>query len=202
MEKTKPSQNGKIRLVLLTNSMMDIIDNCEIKPSVKLDHCIIELRIKLNNLKLGKGVWKLKHALPVYNLDYLTQSNNNVQFTIDDDTFLEALILQIRGETIKYSSKFKHEQNLKENQLLNDIEDLQSSHNAQISSDILEDKRLELESIQNEKIKGRMIRSHMQWLTKAEKPTSYFCKLKNTNFVNKTIKKLKLTNNSIITDQK
>ena len=145
---------------------------------------------------------KLKYALPVYNLDYLTQSNNNIQFTIDDDTFLEALILQIRGETIKYSSKFKREQNLKENQLLKDIEDLQSSNNARTSSDILEDKRLELESIQNEKIKGQMIRSRMQWLTEAEKPTSYFCKLENTNFVNKTIKKLNLTNDSIITEQK
>ena len=62
--------------------------------------------------------------------------------------------------------------------------------------------RLGLESIQNEKIKGQMIRSRMQWLTEAEKPTSYFCKLENTNFVNKTTKKLKLTNDSIITDQK
>ena len=85
---------------------------------------------------------------------------------------------------------------------MKDIEDLQSNNNAQISSDILEDKRLELESIQNEKIKGQMIRSHMQWLTEAEKSTSYFSKLENTTFVNKTIKKLKLTNDSIITDQK
>ena len=115
---------------------------------------------------------------------------------------MEALILQIRGETIEYSSKFKREQNLKKNQFLKDIEDLQSSNNVPTSSDILVDKRLELKSIQNEKIKGQMIRSRMQWLTEAEKPTSYFCKLENTNFVNKTIKKLKLTNDSIITYQK
>ena len=55
--------------------------------------------------------------------------------------------------------------------------------------------------MQNEKAKGQIVRSHMQWLTEGEKPSSYFCKLESDNFITKTIKKLKLADNSIITDQ-
>ena len=118
----------------VTHSMMDIIDGCDIKPSYKSDHSIIELKIKLSNFRYGKGFWKFnnnllkqqdyldlinnvvqvekfKYALPVYNLEYLKHTGNNIQFTIDDDTFLEVLLLQIHGETIKYSSKLKYEQN-------------------------------------------------------------------------------------------
>ena len=42
----------------------------------------------------------------------------------------------------------------------------------------------------------------MQWLSEGEKPTSYFCKLENDNFITKTIKRLKLADNSTITDQR
>ena len=90
--------------------MMDIIDACDIKPSYKSDHSIIELKIKLSHFRYGKGFWKFnnsllkqqdyldlinnviqaekfKYALPVYNLDYMKHTNNNIRFTIDNDTF-------------------------------------------------------------------------------------------------------------------
>ena len=128
-----PTKMARLDYFLVTHSMMDIIDACDIKPSYKSDHSIIELKIKLSHFRYGKGFWKFnnsllkqqdcldlinnviqaekfKYALPVYNLDYLKHTNNNIQFTIDNDTFLEVLFLQIRGETIKYSSKLKREQ--------------------------------------------------------------------------------------------
>ena len=220
-----PTKMARLDYFLVTHSMMDIIDACDVKPSYKSDHSIIELKIKLSHFRYGKGFWKFnnsllkqqdyldlinnviqaekfKYALPVYNLDYLKHTNNNIQFTIDNDTFLEVLFLQIRGETIKYSSKLKCEQSQREKQLLKDIEDLETCNNAQTSTEILEDKRLELEILQNEKVKGQIVRSRMQWLSEGEKPTSYFCKLENDNFITKTIKRLKLADNSTITDQR
>ena len=50
--------------------------------------------------------------------------------------------------------------------------------------------------------KGKLSEQRMQWLTEGEKPSSYFCKLENDNFITKTIKKLKLADNSAVTDQK
>ena len=82
----------------------------------------------LSRFERGKGLWKFncslfkdeeylkfinsvihdekhKYALQVYNLANLQKiENNDIQFTITDGHFLEMLLLQIRGETIKFAS--------------------------------------------------------------------------------------------------
>ena len=42
----------------------------------------------------------------------------------------------------------------------------------------------------------------MQWLQEGEKPSSFFCNLEKRNYVDKTMKKVQLSNGSIITSQK
>ena len=86
------------------------------------------------NLQKGKGIWKFncslfkKHldyidmvdtltenekyiyALPVYNIDNINKvPNSDIQFTINDSCFLEMVLLKIRGETIKFSTKLRRE---------------------------------------------------------------------------------------------
>ena len=51
-------------------------------------------------------------------------------------------------------------------------------------------------------MKGKAVRSRFQWLQQGEKPSHYFCNLENRNYIDKTIKKVKLKNGSIVTDQK
>ena len=103
--------------------MADIIDSCDIKPSYRSDHSIIEIKITMDNFIRGCGTWKLnnsllknrdyldligniidqeklKYCLPVYNINFILDSFNNLQFSIDDDTFLEMLFLRIRGESL------------------------------------------------------------------------------------------------------
>ena len=41
----------------------------------------------------------------------------------------------------------------------------------------------------------------MQWLSEGEKPTKFFCKMENGNYLEKNIKKLELKDGSIITQQ-
>ena len=50
---------------------------------------------------------KLKYALPIYNPVFLKGNHAKIEMTIEDDLFLETLILRIRGETIKFSSMQK-----------------------------------------------------------------------------------------------
>ena len=47
-----------------------------------------------------------------------------------------------------------------------------------------------------------MIRSRVKDLTYNEKPTKYFCGLEKRNYVDKTIRKLKLQNGTFLTAQK
>ena len=115
--------------------------------------------------------------------------------------FLEAPFLRIRGEIIKFSTTRKKLSIQLEKTLLNDIETLEASE-SQSNTDLLEDKKKELEEIRNNKLKGNMVRSRLQWLHEAEKPSKFFCNLENKNFIEKTIKKTQLRNGSIVTDQK
>ena len=47
-----------------------------------------------------------------------------------------------------------------------------------------------------------MIRARIQWINEGERPSKYFCKLENKNFVEKTIKKVELNDGTLVTDQK
>ena len=79
----------------------------------------------------------------------------NLVFTIDDDLFLELLFLRIRGETIKFSSSQKKQDNLKEKNLLQDIEHLEVTNSKKLQ--LLSDKKTELEDIRNVRLQGQIV---------------------------------------------
>ena len=158
--------------------MTDIVDNCMIRPSYRLDHSIVELDIIMNNFEIGKGIWKLnvsllknidyinlinnlideekhKYALPVYNPDYLKNTYKNVTFTIDPDLFLEMLYLRIRGKTIKFASLLKKNNNRREQELMKDTEILESQNDSLYSSNLLQ-KKQELESLRAVRVQGQI----------------------------------------------
>ena len=49
-------------------------------------------------------------------------------------------------------------------------------------------------------LRGIMIRSQVQWLTDCENPSKYFCSLKKTNYIEKTVKKIVKEDDKIVTD--
>ena len=130
--------------------MMDIIHKCDVKTSYRSDHSIISLEIIQNRFTIGKGVWKfnnnllknkdylktinsvidveiLKYAIPVYQLEFLQGNYQNISFTIDDDYFLEMLLLRMRRETIKFATFLKKKEFKTEKELIKDIEQLESN---------------------------------------------------------------------------
>ena len=60
---------------------------------------------------------------------------------------------------------------------------------------ILNEKKAALEN-------GIVTRSRIQWLSEGEKPSSFFCKLENKNYTEKTIRKIELSDGAEIKDQK
>ena len=218
-----PVKQARLDYFLVSNSMVDIIDSCKINSSYRSDHSIIEMNITLSKFKCGKGIWKFnnsllknkeyldlvhtliqdekyKYALPVYNLNYI-KNNHNLTFTVDDDTFLEMLLLRIRGESIKFSSRLKKQQQTAELNLKADIEKLEASEVYKNCSDLLDEKKIELESLRAKKVEGYITRSRMQWLMEGERPTTYFCGLEKKNYVEKTIRKVQNHEGKILTNQ-
>ena len=71
---------------------------------------------------------KLSYALPVYNQNTITQlPDSTINFTISDSQFLEVLLLQIRGETIKFATALKKKNKKRENDLMAEIDYLEKN---------------------------------------------------------------------------
>ena len=220
-----PLKQGTLDYFLISSGMTDFVENCSILAGYRSDHSIVQLKLAFSKFEIGRGTWKLNNSLlanqdylnlikkiikeeklnyaaPVYNLEYITSisSNENLQFVIDDDTFLETLYLRIRGESIKFASLQKKILDSQERILKEDIEILENTSLQNLQ--ILDDKKQELEQLREHKLRGHLIRSRLKWLEDGEKPTKYFCNLEKRNFTEKTIRKLKLVNGSTLTDQK
>ena len=110
--------------------------------------------------------------------------------------------MKFRGETIKFATSLKKQQISQERKLVQDINNLESTQLGQSNYTLLEDKKLDLEDLRKEKVRGHMIRSRLQWLNEGEKPTSFFCKLESKHCMEKTMKKIQTNSGNIITDQK
>ena len=193
--------------------MLDIIKNCDISLSYRSDHSIQQLDIILDNFNRGKGLWKfnnsllenkdfltlinstideekVKYALPVYDFKFLERTFSSISMTIEPDAFLEVLFLRIHGETIKFASLLKRKQLNAEKNLIADIKALESVPQLNsINSELLLDKKAELEQLRNVKLKGQSVRARLQWLQEGEKPSKYFCNLENKNYIEKNHKK-------------
>ena len=132
-----------------------------------------------------------------------TASDEDITFTINSSNFLEMLLLRIRGETIKYVTYRKRQDNKLENRLKSEIQALEnSSTDSPTSLKALDGKKVELEMVRQKAITGSAIRARAQWINGGGKPTRYFCSLEKYSYVEKTIKCIQLDNGETLTDQK
>ena len=185
----KPLKQARLDYYLVSDNMIDIIKNCNIKPGYRSDHSIIELNIVLCKFKQGKGVWKFNCSL-LKNKEYLlkinkaieeeqeryaisnidkggTPSSDSSEQAIGDGLFLETLLLRLRGETIKFSTIQKQKNNLKENELINNIAKLEQEN--QLGTE-LESAKAQLETLREEKMNGIRTRNLPQsdWYPQTE----------------------------------
>lgn len=225
--KSNPIKQARLDYFLISENFMSNVADVQINPGYRSDHSMIILNVQLNEFVKGRGLWKFnstllsdkdyvskvkscitnvkkQYAVPVYELDNIESiDNNDIQFSISDQLFLETLMMEIRGKTISFSS-FKKKQKLKqENTLIKEIEILENkTDNTHTDLEILETKHTELENLRKEKIKGQIIRSKSSLVEDNEKPSKYFLNLESRNFVNKTITRLQKDNGEIIRNQK
>lgn len=169
-------------------------------PGYRSEHSGILLDLDFCINERGRGYWKFNNSLlkdqqyidlvketilEVKQTYTLNDKDNNQEtsgseFNINDQLFLETLLLMIRGNTIKYSSFKKKQKQQEEEKLEQDIKRLEEEVNCNFlnmseeSLNDLENKKEKLNEIQREKIEGIMLRSRSRYENLGEKPTQYF----------------------------
>lgn len=185
-------------------------------PGYRSDHSGILLELEFNANEKGRGYWKFNNSLlkdkkyidlvkdtlsevkQTYTLKDKEKNidNSESEFIINDQLFLETLLLMIRGNTIRYSSFKKKQKQQEETKLENDIKLLEEEVNCNFLNmseealNDLENKKTLLNEIQKDKIEGVMLRSRSRYENLGEKPTQYFFNLEKRNYMSKVINKL------------
>ena len=132
MEAQKPTKASQVRLFLVTENMINSVKVSKIETGYKSDHSMITLTIVMDEFEHGKSLWKhnnslltdieylkiinakiseikQQYCLPIYNLGNIEDiPNNEQQFLINDELFLDTLLMEIRGKSISYATYKKH----------------------------------------------------------------------------------------------
>ena len=140
--------------------------------------------------------------MTVYNIKNVSNiDHSEVQFVINDQLFLETLLMEIHSETISFSSHKIKTQNMRELFLQNKISEIELNLNDS-NNDELVNLQKELENIRNEKMNGYFIRSRANWIDNGEKITKYFCNLEKQHIASKFIPFIEKEDSSRIFDQR
>ena len=139
LEKTQSTTTSSPRLLSNFPTLKYFYDLFLNRNSFMSDHSIISTNLQINEFQYSSGLWKhnnallteldyidtintkieeikKQYALPVYDRNHLKEiPNSEIQFTINDQLFLETLLMEIRGKSISYGSfkkKVKNEREL------------------------------------------------------------------------------------------
>ena len=154
--------------------------------SLSLIFLLLSFKRKLNNSLLHDIEYlqiikdkiievKKQYALPIYDIENIhIVPDKEIQFTINDQLFLETLLMEIRGKSISFSSHIKKQTEKREKELIEKNKTLESNLS---DSDVNEIEVLkeELKIIRQNKMQRILIRSRAQIIEEDEKATIFFC---------------------------
>ena len=156
------------------------------------DHSLISLTVVLNQVKCGKGLWKLNTSL-LNDPKFLQKINSVIDETIATvykntcDVKWEKMKQNIITNAIEYSIQKAKENKTNYSQLVQHVKCLQQKlcetesirDIKEIYSEI-ERKKLIIEKYENAKIKGTIVRTRTRRYAEGQKNTAYFLGLEKT----------------------
>lgn len=198
-------KQARLDFFLVSETISQYAMSADIISGYRTDHSGIVLKLKLLECDRGYGYWKFNNSLlkdknyadivkrtieevkrtyvwneNELNNDTINVTNENIKFNINDQLFLETLLMMIRGNTIKFSSERKRKKNEEEKKLEEEIKRLEEEINITLLDieiekiQLLQQKKNNLTEIRKEKIEGVMLRSKCRYEDLGEKPTNYF----------------------------
>ena len=222
--KPQPLKQARLDFYLISENLFTLVKLTQIEYGYRSDHSAITLSLKFQNYEKGKSYWKFNNTLlkdteyvklvkgkikevkeqyfeQELDIDIDEIPLNEIKFNINDQLFLETLLMEIRGKTISYSSYKKKNQDKREQKLIEEINELGRNFTQQ-NNDIIQTKKRELLEIREKKLEGIKIRSRARWVEEGEKTSNYFCNLENRNFISKMMPALTRSDGSVAATQK
>ena len=202
---------SRIDYFLISQSLISSVLKSDITFGYKTDHSLVSLVLSRFTQKRGPGFWKLNTSL-------LTDPQNNDSIRLEILNVLdeaknlssvkrwEFLKFKVKQRFIQIASNVKNKRNIRLDELekeINVLEDRIKSHPNSDSDNIenLQSKKKEFEDLQEDQVRGIMIRTKAKWISEGERNTKYFMNLEKRNFQKKCIRRLQ-TDNGVITNEK
>ena len=190
----------RLDFFLISLDLANIIQSTKISNGYKTDHSFISLAIAKNTVKRGPGFFKLNTSLLLDNM-YVEKikaliDNKTMEYrdeNIEPDLLWETIKSDIRGETIKYSSSKKKQDQKREKEIEQELSLLEQRRYETNNQDIIEKietLNTELQNIYEKRTQGIMTRAKIRWLKDGEKNSKYFIGLEKRNFQTKSITSL------------
>ena len=150
-QKKSPIKQARLNYFLVSQDLLPSVNKTTIEGSYRSDHSMIILDIAFVQFKKGKPLWKhnnslltdkdyletmsdkinevkKQYTLPIYNIVQINNiPDDQIQFVINDQLFLETLLMELRGKSISFSSYKKKAADKKEKELISYIESLESN---------------------------------------------------------------------------
>ena len=188
------------------------INQIEIKPSIKSDHSLLQMKINLlNEQKRGPGFWKfncslLKDEVYIKEIkEYIDKLKQQYSYVKHHGIRWDLIKCEMRQFTINYSKKQSRARKELENKLYKQYEEavkLYEKVNSKKNLESVENIKAEIEEINSIKTAGAHIRSKAFHIEGNEKCTSYFLNVEKRNYKMKHIQKLNVSETEIVTEPK
>lgn len=194
MRKNPAFSGSRLDYWLMSNCFSQFMEKTDIPAAVLSDHAPITIKILPSVNKRGKGVWMINNSL-LQDDQYVNLINQVIDQTIqihhgeDISLIWEVVKMNIRGETIKYSTMKRKMRDNKIEALekkLHDVESAMGESSALFYNDNekweqMRQIKADIEDIQSNKTKAAMIRSKATYFEYGEKMSSYFFNLEKFN---------------------
>ena len=203
------SVSARLDRFYISKTLLPSVKDVFILPCVLSDHdyVILSLSIQSPFPPRGPGYWKLNASI-LDNPDTIAsiedlwyQELQNV--SIPDSDWWEYCKIKFKERLIFLSRKFKHDHNLKKNELKQQIIYYRKLQNASFQPDLfqpyIDAKEMALDELLHAELKGSIIRSRVQDIEEGEKPTRYFFNKEMMHGRKKEIKSLNI--NGTVVDQ-
>ena len=155
--------------------------------------------------KRGQGLWKFNTSL-LENADFTNDLRSNIaewktMYNLEDKRVRwEIIKYEIRKFCISFSKRLTKEKKEKVKDLENELIELDRKLKNEVENQRYHEIKNDLLLAERENTKGLIVRSRTQWYEEGEKSTKYFFDLERANAIKKHVRKLRLDNNTEITD--